>query len=166
MFVFTVTNSGGPHDVTRRRQDSTRKDTDLNSLYFGQSNLATAMEILVNNGHTNAHEAGNADVPDTCEVEDRLCENGSLGNNQSALVADTGNMVDSSGMDLEDVSMKVNTKKRAFDEDSKDLHSPSKKLTMRSSSDVLIAEVDSAAISSPLTEAINIDTTREEPGVR
>lgn len=124
------------------------------------------MEIPVNNGHTKASEAGNADLPDTSQAEDRLCENGSLGNNQSALVADTGNMVEPSGMDLEDASMKVNTKKRAFDEDSKDLHSPSKKLAMRSSSDVLIVEVDSAVISSPSTEAVNIDTTQELAGGR
>jgi len=124
------------------------------------------MEILVNNGHTNANEAGDSGLPDTCEVEDRLCENGLLGNNHSVFAADTGNMVDPSGMDLEDVSMKVNTKKRAFDEDSKDLHSPSKKLAMRSSSDALIAEGDSAVMSSPLSEAMNIDTTQEEAGER
>lgn len=117
------------------------------------------MEILVDNGHTNANEAGNAALLDTCQVEDSSCENGLLENNHSALVAD--NMVDPS---LEDMRMRVNTKKRAFDEESKDLHSPSKKLPMRLSSDALIAEVDTAVISFPLTEAMNIDTTREGEG--
>lgn len=118
------------------------------------------MEILTSNGHSNANEAGNAVLPDTYQVEDGLCENGLLGNNHSALDAD--NVVDPSGMDLEDVSMKANTKKRAFEEESKDLHSPSKKIAMRSSSDALIAGIDSAVICSSLTEAMNIDTTREE----
>lgn len=109
------------------------------------------METLANNGHSNADEADNV-------------ENGLLENNHSALVSD--NVVGPSGMDLEDVNVKVNTKKRAFDEESKALHSPSKKLAVTSSSDALIAGVDSTVISSPLTEAMNIDSTREEAGER
>lgn len=118
------------------------------------------MEILANNGHGMANEVGNAGLPDICQVEDGLFENGLLTTTHSAFGAD--NIVDPSGVYLEDESTKVDTKKRAFDEESRDLHIPSKKPAVRSSSDSLIAEIDPAPIISPLTEAMIIDATEDE----
>ena len=118
------------------------------------------MEILANNGHNMATEVGNAGLPDICQVEDGLFENGLLTTTHSTF--DSDNMVDSSGVYLEDENMKVDTKKRAFDEESKDLHIPSKKPAVRSSSDALMAEIDPVLISSPLTGAMIIDATEEE----
>jgi hypothetical protein len=122
------------------------------------------MEILANNGHSMANEVGNAGLPDICQVEDGLFENGLLTTTHSAFGDDS--MVDPSGVYLEDESTKVDTKKRAFDEESKDLHIPSKKPAVRSSSDALIAEVDPVPISSSVTEAMIIDATEEETGER
>ncbi|KAG0574920.1 hypothetical protein KC19_VG302900 [Ceratodon purpureus] len=120
------------------------------------------MEILANNGHSMANEVGNAGRRIICQVEDGLFENESLTSTQSDFGAD--HIADSSRAYLEDEGMKVDTKKRSFDEVSKDLHIPSKKPAVRSSSDTLAAEVDPMSISSPLTEAI--DASEDETGER
>lgn len=110
------------------------------------------MEILANNCHTVADELGSVCLPDTFEVEDGLVTPGASG---------ADNIGNPGGLRLEDESVIANTKKRAFDEDSKDLQSPSKKLAVRSSSDAL---VDSVLFNTSLAEAMVIDTTWEEIG--
>jgi hypothetical protein len=60
------------------------------------------MEILANNGHSMANEVGNAGLPDICQVEDGLFENGLLTTTHSAFGDDS--MVDPSGVYLEDES--------------------------------------------------------------
>lgn len=122
------------------------------------------MEILANNGHSMVNEVGNAGLPDICQVEDGLYENGLLTTTHGTFGAE--NMVDPSDVYLEDESMKIDTKKRAFAEESKDLHIPSKKPAVRSPSDGLIAEIDPALSSSPLTEAMVIDAMDKETGER
>ncbi|KAG0595237.1 hypothetical protein M758_UG152100 [Ceratodon purpureus] len=122
------------------------------------------MEILANNGHSLANEVGDACLPGICEVEDGLIENGLLTSTHSDF--SVNNIVDPSGVHLEDESTKVDTKKRAFDEESKDLHIPCKKPAVRSSVDTLIAEIDPASVGSFLTEAMVIEASEEETGKR
>jgi len=113
------------------------------------------MEILASNCHNvAADEMGNVCLPETFEVE-----NGVVSTTHSNPGAD--NIEDPEVLLLEDESMIVNTKKRAFDEDSEDSQSPSKKLAVRSSSEAL---EDTVLFSSSLAEAMVIDTTWEETG--
>lgn len=114
------------------------------------------MEISANNGHTIASEAGNGGLPDTLQADDSARESELLKNNSSASVTDN--------MDLDDMRMTVNTKKRAFDEESKSLHSPSKKLAISSSLGAVNSDMVSVLNNLPSKEAMNIDSTQEDDG--
>lgn len=109
----------------------------------------------MDNGHNvAADEPGNICLSGTFPVE-----NGVVSTTNITPAAD--NIRDSEDLHLEDGSMTVNSKKRAFDEDPNKLQSPSKKLAVRSSSEAL---VDAVLFSSSLAEAMVIDTTWEETG--
>jgi len=86
------------------------------------------MEILANNGRIVAAD----DMGNVCLSETFEDENGVVCTTYSTPGA---NNIEVLGLlRLEDESMIVNSKKRAFDEESKDLQSPAKKLAVRSSS--------------------------------
>lgn len=109
----------------------------------------------MNNGHNVA-----ADEPENvCLLGAFPVENGAVSITDFIPAAD--NVRDSGDLHLEDESMTVNSKKRAFDEDPNGLQSPSKKLAVRSSPEAL---VDAVLFSSSLAEAMVIDTTWEESG--
>lgn len=114
------------------------------------------MEISANNGHTIASEAGNGGLQNTSQVDDSARESELLKNKSSPFVADR--------MESDDMRMTVNTKKRAFGEESKNLHSPSKKPAICSSLGAVNSDMVSVLNNFSSREAMNIDSTQEEDG--
>ncbi|XP_024365326.1 uncharacterized protein [Physcomitrium patens] len=111
------------------------------------------MEISANISHRVADAVEDVGLSESCAVE-----NGLLTATASALAGDR--IMDPSDLHLDDESATVNAKKRAFDEGSKELRSPAKKLAVRGSPDVV---VDSAPLDTTLVDAMLIDTDWGEP---